>query len=383
MRRISFVSRMLHDQAKIALLPVLLACILLTGCAPSYRIENQAHAICMGIDYEAGEMTVIVQVPSFGATAGKDGGEADSTYQIYSAQAQSFEKAYNILQATLPQQLNLTHLKSVVFSEKFARSDMFLSTIDTFMNVFLVTGSASVIVTEKSARLLIENQKPHIGIRLSITVPSMLSYHAENGYIPSTTLSSLYQGLKGHFSTAICALSDTAYEDEVKSENNTYTAGDMRREGVNKNEYMGAALFDRERMIGKINGREMQLMYFLSDPSTRIADFTDPAPIRLSSRRRSDVYVDTTGDRVKIKVTLYLDVSTLHESEDVSALRKSFENDFLNLIEKCQSMKVEPFGFSYAAGRNFLSNKDWNAYDWLTRFSASEVTVDVQMNAEK
>lgn len=355
---------------------------LLTACAPSYRIENQAHAVCMGIDFENGEMTLTVQVPGLGGKSGKSDDQSGSSYQIYSAKAENFEKAYNILEASLPQELNLTHVKTAVFSEAFARSDMFLKTMETFMNVFLVSGSAIIVVTEKTAKAHIENQLPYIGIRLSITIPSTLKYHADHGYIPLTTLSSLYAGLKGRFSTSIAALSDISDEND-KKDNDAYMPGEMDREGKNKNEYMGAAVFDRDRMVGKLTGREMQLLYFIQDQNTRIADFTEPVPMRLSSRKKSYVKVSAEEDTVNIKVTLYLDCATLTGNEDTGCIKKDIESEIENLIQKCREMKVEPFGFALSASKMFSDNEAFERYDWLSRFSKSTAEVTLELQAEK
>ena len=360
---------------------LILPLIFLSSCAPSNRIENQAHAVSMGIDYDNEEMTVIVQVPNLGGVGKKEGGNETSGYQIYSAKSGNFESAYNILQATLPQQLNLTHLKTIVFSKAFAESGQFLKTIDTFMNVFLVTGSANVIVTEKDAKSLIENQKPHIGIRLSITIPSMLSYHAQNGYIPSTTLSDLYAGLKGRYSTAMCALSDTAGENDSKTD--FFMPGSLPREGDNKNEYMGAALFNREKMVGTLNGYEMQLCCFLMDDSTRIADFAFPYAMRVSTRKNRDVNVNITGDDVRIDVVLYLDISTLDEVTDLTQIEKSLIDDFESVFHKCKALGVEPFGFSKSAARKFADNQSFDEFDWLSKFRSSDISLTLLINGEK
>ncbi len=362
------------------LLCLLLPVLLLSGCAPSYRIENQAHAVSMGIDLDGRNMTVTVQVPNLGAASKNEGGAESSNYQIYSAEAESFEIACNILEASLPQQLNLTHLKTIVFSKAFAESDVFMETIDTFMNVFLVTGSANVIVTEKDAQMLIENQKPHIGIRLSITIPSMLSYHAENGYIPLCTLSALYAGLKGRYSTALCPLADTADGNEEK--NDPFMPGSIPRKGDNKNEYMGAAVFDRQRMVGTLNGYEMQLAYFLMGESGRIADFARPYAVRVSTRKKRDVKIDIDKDNVGIQVTLYLDAATLDGQTDVKAIEESLRSDFETVMKKCRQMGVEPFGFAESAAKAFKDNADFEKFDWPYRFKSANVKIILELNGE-
>lgn len=363
------------------LICVFLSFLLLSGCAPSYRIENQAHAVSMGIDIDDGRMTVTVQVPNLGAANKKEGGTESSNYQIYTAQADNFETAYNILEASLPQQLNLTHLKTIVFSKAFAESDAFIKTIDTFMNVFLVTGSANVIVTEKEAQKLIENQKPHIGIRLSITIPSMLSYHAENGYIPLCTLSALYAGLKGRYSTALCPLADTA--DENKETDDPFMPGSIPRTGENKNEYMGAAVFDKNRMVGTLNGYEMQLAYFLMGESGRIADFAVPYAMRISTRKKRDVQMNFGNENINLEITLYLDVATLDGKTDVKDIEKRLKSDFEMVIKKCQQMAVEPFGLAESTAKAFKDYTDFEEFDWLKQFEKANVRILMELNGEK
>lgn len=365
------------------LIYLLLPVMLLTGCAPSYRIENQAHAVSMGIDYDEEKIIVCVQVPNLGSPVGKQTESASSSYQIYSSAAADFETAYNILQATLPQQLNLTHLKSVVFSKAFAESERFHETIETFMNVFLITGSAAVIVTEKQAKTLIENQKPHIGIRLSITIPSMLSYHAQNGFIPSLTLSGLYAGLKGRYSTALCALADTADGTYESDSNEEFMPGSLNRTGDNKNEYMGAAVFGREKMVGCLNGRDMQMCYFLMGNANRIADFTEPYKMRISTRKKRDVNIRLNDDQVDIRVTLFLDIATLDDQMDLLAIEKSLKEDFQNVIHRCQTLKVEPFGFASAAVKEFSDNSSFDKFDWLSKFSEANVEISLHLYGEK
>ena len=109
-------------KTKLCALLTLLA-LLLGGCTPSRQIENQAHAISMGLDLTDGKICMSVQVPTIGAGSGEGSGSASATeYSIYSATAKDFPLAYDLLLATVPQRLNLTQLKSIIFSEALARS---------------------------------------------------------------------------------------------------------------------------------------------------------------------------------------------------------------------------------------------------------------------
>lgn len=357
------------------------ALCLLTGCASAFRLENQAHAIAMGIDYENGKMTITVQVPSFAGHAG--GGkesEGASSYLLYSASGKDFPEAINILKASLPQNLNLTHLKSIVFSMDFSKSELFSDTIDIFMNMFSLSGNAVVIVCHESASEFINNQKPSIGIRLSQIVPSMLEYHADTGFIPEYTLSMLYSDMKGVYSTGACALA--AAGGETEKDNDRYLPGKLEREGKNKNEYMGAALFGREGVVLTLNGRETQLLNLLKGTDIRQANFTEPDDLRLSIRKKPKVKVDASKSAPEIDITLYLDLAPLTNMPNLQNVSEALKAEFRDLIYKCMQAKVDPFGFAEYAAMEFPTMREWVEYDWLEAFHRSDVRINVILLGE-
>lgn len=362
------------------LIPFLLL-MLLSGCTASFHIENQAHVITMGIDYSEESMTVTIQVPSFGGQgASHDGKQDGSSYLIYAASGRDFPSAINILKASLPQSINLTHLKSVVFSQEFAMSDLFRETVEIFMNMFSLSGNAVVIVSRSSAQELVKSQTPAIGLRLSQIVPSMLEYHVDTGFIPEYTLSMLYAGIKGVHSTGACALSDTAGNQGTSAD--SYLPGELEREGKNKNEYMGSALFDRERMRLILNGRETQLMHLLMGTGIRQANFTEPCNLRLSIRKKPKVTCNTQSDSPVIRVVLYLDAVPLTTIPDMHSLSESLKNEFQALIQKCMQAKVDPFGFAEHAQKDFSTMEEWLKYDWLEAFSRAQIEIDVNLIVE-
>ena len=53
--------------------------------------------------------------------------------------------------------------------------------------------------------------------------------------------------------------------------------------------------------------------------------------------------------------------------------------ELLELVQKCQNMGVEPFGFGKKAVRQFLTFEDWNNYHWRDRFSQADVGILVDI----
>ena len=53
--------------------------------------------------------------------------------------------------------------------------------------------------------------------------------------------------------------------------------------------------------------------------------------------------------------------------------------ELLELVQKCQNMGVEPFGFGKKAVRQFLTFEDWNNYHWRDRFAQADVGISVDI----
>ncbi|MBQ3080379.1 MAG: hypothetical protein IJC48_10355 [Clostridia bacterium] len=357
----------------------ILIIFLFSGCSSSHLLENQALAVSMGVDYTGGVFNITVQVPSISAPNDAQEKGGSGGYLIYSASDVDFIKAYHMLEASLPMELNLSLIKSIVFSEEFSKSDAFSDTLSLLVHMFSLSLNASVIVTRSEANEFLKNQKPFIGKRLSVTIPNMIEYRTNGGYIVNTSLSSLYAGLESEYSTAKCALADTA----SPTPSGELMAGEIAREGENKNEYMGCALFDREKLVLLLNGWETQLMHFICGTGGHTANISDPSPVRLTARKPRDIEITPLDGRIRIHLDMYLDVTPLIAFPDMDKLSAYIKSETEKLIEKCQTHHIEPFGFSDIAARRFLTNDEWMNYDWLQKFSEAEILISVSLIGEK
>ena len=51
----------------------------------------------------------------------------------------------------------------------------------------------------------------------------------------------------------------------------------------------------------------------------------------------------------------------------------------LELLNRCQALGVEPFGFADHALKKTLSLAEWERFNWSERFSQAEFDVDVHI----
>ena len=360
---------------KRTLVLLLIACIL-TGCDSSAHIENQAHAVSIGLDLLDDEIRMSVQVPTIGGkSSGDDSSGRTVSYSIYSAAGPDFPSAYSLLTATIPEKLNLTQLKIIVLSQSLAESDRFLPTLTELMHIYELSSAATVIVSGTSAQEMLKNQRTLIGTHLSVSMPAMLENYEKSGYIPLTSLSSLYAGMKGVYSTQKAAFGSVS-EDAVSG---SLIAGTLNRDGENKNEYMGCALFGRERMVGVLNGYETQLLHLLEGKHVKISSIQGFSSVAAEPIGRPRVDIQSVKEDTRIQIRLTLGATPLTRSVNAEALKNRLTSDIAGVIGKCQRLNAEPFGFSEIAVRDFKTNMEWEESDWLNRFCSADISVMVDI----
>lgn len=358
-------------------------CLFLTGCDSSKHLENKAHAISIGIDLMDEQIQLSVQVPTIGGESlAGDSGAGAATYAIYSATADDFPAAYNLLIATLPERLNLTQLKSIIICEDLARSERFSPLIEALFRVYALSAASTVIISRTPAREMLENQRAFIGTHLSVSMPAMLGNYASYGYIPLTSLSLLYAGMNSVYSTAKAALGSVSRADYADGQQ-TALAGSLNRQGENRNEYMGCALFDRQKMVGLLDGYETQLAGFLAGSDITIDSMPRYSGLTLNLRKKPAIRIDCQAQPVAIDIALDVLATPITPFSDFSQAATFLARDIEEVIAKCQQMSVEPFRFAERAAGQFSTMREWEDFAWLKRFSEAKVSVSVRMQGSE
>lgn len=115
--------------------------------------------------------------------------------------------------------------------------------------------------------------------------------------------------------------------------------------------------------------------------------------LALSPRTKPKISIDTNGNFPTINISLFLDANilTMNQSsnyvksanlEEISyAAEKYVEdnmNSYLNKISKI--LKADVDGFARFAVRNFLTESDWNSYDWHLKYENTKFVVNTNIN---
>lgn len=356
---------------------------LLSGCA-QMNIEAQAYAVTMGIDQTGdGGVKVSVQTPSLndsggGEDSGSGGGKG---YTLSSAQGRTLSEALNMLQASIPREMNLSGIKSIVVSAQLAQSGRFRELLEEMAKSYRVYGAAELIVCLGEAEALINDQQPVIGLRLSESVAVELAHCRENGYIPSAKAADVYYLTESIYGDPLAVLAAANEEESGARSGQTGDgyAGGLPRSGDNKNVYFGSALFKDGRMVGMLTGLETQLVNMLLGEISYFSWMADDVPVNLNPAGKPRVEIRREGESLTIGVSLTINVLPPDRNMDAEGLKNDMERRLTELTAYCQEKGVDPFRYAERAAAGFPTVQAWMDYNWDEKFPQAQVNYEVSI----
>lgn len=354
--------------------------LLLSGCMPSKQPNDLAYVISMSVDrLDNGEIEIAVQMPAIASGTGDGSGSSD--YAIMSASGATFSQALDVMESTSQRALNLTHMKTLICSADLASEEDFSQLLTEIMLTYRLYGEASLVISMNPARELLTAQRAVIGERLAQSVAASLDHFTEHGYTPRVTLSDVFFRMHSVYSDPVGILAATADGAHFRAippdrMGDAYP-GALPRTGANQNEYYGAALFSRGRMVGTLTGLEENLRGALTGDIRQMPRSYEGKAIRLSVIWPGRYEVDLSGERPRIHVSLHLRMISLNTPPDPEKVAAYVEQDLMALFQKCQSLRCEPFGIAETAAAQFAALEDWRACDWREMFARAEISVEV------
>lgn len=374
---------------------ILLAAIvlILSGCAEANEVENQAYAIILGIDKSnAGEFEISAQIPKAGSgsssgESGSGNSERSSPYFVVSAKGDTVAEAFESLQWEVPRELNLSHIKLIITSERLAKSDGFSEIVSVIAETFQLYTSARFVVCAGPAKEFIEEHETIIGTRLSTEIDAMFEHYIARGFIPDTTFADLYYGMNTFYSDPI-VIWGFSTDEKVKEPSETSVAsiilpnddGSNQISSSSKRHFLGAALFADGIMKERIKKEDMILINLLRGSINTFSYQHDNAIIQLTPVKRPTIKVSIIEGipRISIKICLSAIIQGAYEGN--AELEERIENDIYKMIFKFQNKKIEPFGFAEKAAWNFYTIQEWLDYNWREKFSSAEIALEVRVS---
>lgn len=383
------------------------------------EIDDVSHVLVMGIDRGVSDkwrLTLQFATLTDGqggnqqkAEGGKGGGNGtqQEDYTHVTVDAPSFFTGMDMLNASIPRRLVFTHASLIVISEELARDGLIGDYIAPIMRFREIRGAAHMIVAKGSALDFIKANQPFIGTTLSKALQTAATESSNTGYFIHATLRDFYNELKSSYGQPVLTIAAVnefqhfnvkgpKWDSEFKT-GSEYLAGQLPRQGENKIEYWGTALFNESKMVDELNGLQTRALAIIRGEFERgfftLQDPKEPSlvvPLDIRQDRKPKVKVNLNGDTPTIDLTIYLKgeilaiQSRLHYEQDplLSLLEENFRNRIKDqvdqLINRCKKQNIDVFKFGDVAARKFWTIQEWEEYNWNEKFKDVKVNTKVE-----
>ncbi|SEM60625.1 germination protein, Ger(x)C family [Mesobacillus persicus] len=404
---------MKHQLKKIKLLLALPFLIILTGCWDQTGLDDQVFVIGIGMDKaeEKGKIniTYLIANPEVGSStqASANNEEAMMTVTI---QASDFISMRNNANSVIAREISYDLLRVILVSEELAKEEEFIRYLYTSEKDREIKRNVHLVVTKEKAEEFFKKNSPKFLSRPHKFYENMIGRAIQVGIVPNSELHQFFRITEEDANAflAIYATSDIEKEkNKYRISENDAVAGNVKIKGeTNNSQFLGAAVFLEGKMIGKMTGVENRIVMLLNDTSD-VSDILTVVPdpfdedyqltVRITKRQNTEVVMDVNSKPPRIHATLPLTIDVLtdpsmsnpvEDKEKIEEVKKSFERFLeekaMKVVTKTQEeFKVEPFGWSLYARKEFKTLREYMDFDWMKTYPDMKIDVDINLRFGK
>lgn len=406
------------------ILVILIQCSMLTGCYDKRELDDMAYPVAIGFDKgEANKlrMTLQLAVPiaiGGGSDSGGGGQEGDKSVSVVTVDTPTIYSGLNMLNTFISKQINLSHVKVIVFSDELAREG-----ISMYLHAMIrnreFRPNAHMIVSRGSAEKFINAVKPKLEGNPAKYYEQLLNAYRYTGFTTDSELADFYHkseskdiqpvavlaGISRFNSTDDFNIIGSTYKEKGRDMplEGDFKAGDLAKSGELKIEIMGLAVFDGAKMIGEIDGEDtMYHLMLMNKFNTSALTIPDPlvddkfVVLNIKQSRDTKKSVQMIGDKpsLQAKVLIEGDILSIqsgfnYESKENIVKLEKHVSEFLKkgilryLKKSCKEFGTDNVGFGRKMKGKFLTWSDWEQFDWLTKYKEATFNVDVEVKIRR
>lgn len=418
---------------------VVITIVFMYGFSASYTsdsVDNISYVIALAVDENKGEKNLQVTFEFMDtSTFSKEGSSETKSAIIDTVNASSINSAINILNAYIGKQINLSHCKVVVFSDKIAKKGI-NAEVSELMNNIQVRPSTNLIICKGNALEYIQkstsqlekiltkyydifpNSSEYTGYTSNIMIGEFYNYLTtkECGNLailgginptisPSNSSGNPSNGNSNESSSSSSSNNSSSQKSNEKPNNNSsiseMISGNAPILGERGTENIGLAVIKDGIYIGDlsaldtlchtlINGEVNSFLLTINN-TEKYEHYLD---IELFENMSPKISVNIENDIPKINIDIKLigrisgikngiNYSDEPNSLDLDRISKVTEQTIQKYIENYLNKTTTKFKcdidyFYNHAKRKFFNIQDWKNYDWSSKYQNSIFNVNVK-----
>ncbi|MBU7592567.1 Ger(x)C family spore germination protein [Metabacillus halosaccharovorans] len=384
---------------------------ILTGCWDKKELEQISYVVAIGLDKSEDnkiEVTYQIANPEVGTSLTGSPPPGEKPYENVTILANDFLTARNTVNSFISRKLSFSQTHVLIVSEELARSEEFIKMIYTGIRERELRKTVNMIITKEKARQFINNNQPLLETRPHKYYQLMINRARETGFVPPSDLLQFFQTTERD-ADLFLAMYATTEKSDVETRNkfeDEYNAGQVPIIGEQITQFMGSALFKEGKMIGTLNGEETRVALIM-DPTVTIEDmlttYEDPLQpkYRIATKvtdargLKVKMKLDKPHSKIRVEIPLSLEVigvfSQINYSTDLKKqklLKKHLEyilskkaNENIDNLQ--QKYGAEAYNWSLIAQRHFLTQKDYEEFDWMKSYPSFDIEAKVNVTIEE
>lgn len=392
----------------------------------SHNITNLAYVVAIGLDViddnsinnnsnssdisnstsykNINKIKVSFQFINTSALGKQGASSGESTSVVNSVESSSISTAINMMNSYIGKELNLSHCKVIVFSEKFAENDI-SEEIYTLINNTQIRPTTNIVVSKCDANYYIENSKPSLEELVTKYYDIFPNSGKYSGYTENITIGDFFNDLvctSCNPSAILGGLNINSYNQNDFDNVNDSISNNSNIIGKRATENIGLALFDGGKLVGELTGLETLWHSIIQNNiNTFIVSIPDPKntneylDLSLTQKRKTKIKVDVSTGSPYITVNISLtgkvftiDGNSTYKNEAYLKEISSYANSYIQssisqyLYKTSKDYKCDIDKFGKIATKHFLTTDEWNNYNWLNSYQNAFFTVNVDTNVE-
>ena len=370
------------------------------------NIDNLAYVIAIGIDSaDNNNLRVSFQFTDT-STYSSDGESGESNAIINTVEAQSLESSVNMLNSYIGKNINLAHCKVIVFSEQIAKKGL-SDYIYSLINNSQIRPSANIVISKCEANYYLKNSISKSEKVITKYYDIFTNSSDYTGYISDVTLGEFFNQITDKTRSPVAILGgvntntfDNAPGNEDASSilaNNSTIVGERGSENI------GLAVFKGDILVGELTALE-SLCHSIIDNEANTFLLSIPNPqdnkntidLSVSEYKKTAIDVNVSNGSPYIKIDIFLNAEILSINTGTNYLENSYLEEISNSTNSYVASRISDYlyktstnfktcinDFDKYAIKSFMTNSDWNSYDWANAYTDSifDVSIHTSVNS--
>ena len=384
---------------------LILALTQLSGCYDARGIEDLAYVTALGIDISDNNVLSLTFQISIPGTSSESGSSQSSKTENTTVQCTSIDSGISLANSYISKQINLSHCKAIVFSEKIAEQGL-NKYIDTLSNNVEIRPDCNVIISRCPAKDFIENATPSIETLTARYYEVALKSSEYTGYTTSTEFATFVNDIKNSYVQANAILGGLNTGDNKLTEkpytgiDSSYKANEIPIDDVNNIETFGTAVFHDDKLVGELTGMET-ICFLLIKDHLQSCTISVPSPFESSSSidlfvrksKNPKINLALVNGSPYISVDLFIEAHglTLNNTIDYTSIKdvellqdaaeQYLKHNVTNFLYKTsKELGSDIVGFGKYALSNYLTWDEWESSNWNENYKNSFFNVNVNVS---